>query len=126
MVDAPSRVTEPLLDVLEVLVKAFQAEEDVHGWAIMKAVKRSGPTVYGVVDRLETLGWITGRWEPQHGEGSRPRRRFYRFTPTGASAAQLLLAERRPHLAVYVRPSRPTTGLAIFARIRGRRFRSTG
>jgi len=31
------------------------------GWAISKATKRSGPTVYSTMDRLEDAGWITGR-----------------------------------------------------------------
>lgn len=92
----PVRVTGPLLDVLEVFFLAFDSDAELHGWAIMKAVKRSGPTVYGVLDRLEQAGWITGRWEDRHSEPSKPRRRFYRFTPTGIIEAKALLTARRP------------------------------
>jgi DNA-binding PadR family transcriptional regulator len=93
----PVRVTGPLLDVLEIFLHAAGADADeLHGWAIMKATKRSGPTVYGVLDRLEHMGWITGRWEDQHPEPSKPRRRFYRLTPTGVLHARQMLRDRRP------------------------------
>ena len=55
----------PLLDVLEVFFQAFETMTELHGWAILKSTKRSGPTVYGVLDRLEDAGWINGRWEDQ-------------------------------------------------------------
>ena len=90
------RVTGPLLDVLEVLVEGFQQDQDPHGWTIMKAVHRSGPTVYGVLERLEEWGWITGTWEELADDEARPRRRYYRLTPTGRVEAASLLAERRP------------------------------
>jgi DNA-binding PadR family transcriptional regulator len=93
----PVRVTNPLLDVLEVLLEAFNNDrQELHGWAIMKAAERSGPTVYGVLDRLEDANWITGRWEDHHPQPNKPRRRFYHLTPTGAVAAFRLLAARRP------------------------------
>ncbi|MGW3650013.1 PadR family transcriptional regulator [Streptomyces sp. NPDC000878] len=91
-----SRVTDPLLDVLEVFLGALRdGPRDLHGWAIMKETKRSGPTVYGVLDRLEEAGWVTSRWEEQPAE-NKPRRRFYTITPNGRVAAASLLAERRP------------------------------
>jgi len=90
------RVTAPLLDVLEVFVRASEGHTELHGWAIMKETKRSGPTVYGVLDRLEDMGWITGRWEDQNPEPSKPRRRFYQITPTGIVGAREILCKRRP------------------------------
>lgn len=92
----PPRVTSPLLDVLEVLVAALADGGDQHGWAIMKATRRSGPTVYGVLDRLEDMGWVAGQWEAQNPDPSRPRRRFYQITPTGRIEATKLLLEHRP------------------------------
>jgi PadR family transcriptional regulator len=95
--DGPVRVTNPLLDVLEVLLEAFDNDkQELHGWAIMKAVGRSGPTVYGVLDRLEDVDWITSRWEDHNPQPNKPRRRFYRLTPTGAVSAARLLTARRP------------------------------
>jgi DNA-binding PadR family transcriptional regulator len=99
------RSTGPLLDVLELLFHAATEDEPVHGWAIMKATKRSGPTVYGVLDRLEDAGWVAGCWEEQHPDGNKPRRRFYELTATGRIEARRLLADRRPKaLTPPVRP----------------------
>jgi PadR family transcriptional regulator PadR len=92
----PVRVTNPLLDVLEVFLQAHNDDRELHGWAILKATRRSGPTVYGVLDRLEDAGWITGRWEDQAPNANTPRRRLYRLTPTGTTAAEDLLTARRP------------------------------
>jgi PadR family transcriptional regulator, regulatory protein PadR len=112
-----TRITNPLLDVVEVLHWALMdGEEELHGWAIMKTTKRTGPTVYGVLDRLEEAGWITGHWEEQPPEANKPRRRFYQLTPTGRTAVRDLLAERRPK-ALERRP-RPAgkPGLALIGR----------
>lgn len=84
-----------MLDVLELLVQAHAAGEEVHGWAVMKAVEQSGPTVYGVLDRLEDMSWVLGRWEENPVEG-KPRKRLYRLTSEGNNAACSLLTERRP------------------------------
>jgi PadR family transcriptional regulator, regulatory protein PadR len=102
----PMRITGPLLDVLEVFLQAFNDGVQLHGWAITKITKRSGPTVYGVLDRLEHAAWITGQWEDQHPASSKPRRRLYRLTPTGLALTRDLLAARRPqgphhHLQPY-------------------------
>jgi len=105
-----------LLDVVGVFLQAFRDDAQLHGWAIAKATKRSGPTVYGVLDRLEDAGWIAGRWEDQHPESNKPRRRLYQLTPTGVTAARNLLATRRPQ-ALHPHPLhhqvRPEPGLAF-------------
>ncbi|MEU7863288.1 PadR family transcriptional regulator [Nonomuraea sp. NPDC049141] len=106
------RITQPTLDVLEALVRAHDADEQIHGWAIMKATHRAGPTVYKVLDRLEDAGWITGAWEELEPDASRPRRRFYRLTGEGVPAAWALLAERRP-AAVKTRPAFGFTALRV-------------
>ncbi|MEW9533256.1 PadR family transcriptional regulator [Microbispora sp. NPDC049125] len=90
------RITQPTLDVIEALVDAHRRGEELHGWAIIKAVGRTGPTVYNVLDRLEDAKWISGRWESENPDPSRPRRRFYSLTGEGARRAPALLAERRP------------------------------
>ncbi|MEV1005180.1 helix-turn-helix transcriptional regulator [Nonomuraea sp. NPDC050202] len=108
------RVTQPTLDVLEVLVRAFDSDEQIHGWAIMKETKRSGPTVYNVLDRLEDAGWISGEWEELEPDANRPRRRFYRLVGEGANAARALLTERRPATA----KTRPAFGFAPLTQLR--------
>ena len=89
-------VTANILDVSACLLRARANGEIVHGWAIMKQTKRSGPTVYGVLDRLEDWGWVLGLWEDQGPESTGLRRRFYQLTQQGAREAWQLLAERRP------------------------------
>jgi len=103
------RVTDSFLDVIEVLLSALrEGDDELHGWAVMKAARRTGPTVYGVLDRLQDADWITSRWEQLPPEANRPRRRFYRLTPTGITASRALLAERRPEALRRVEaPRRP-------------------
>src|SRR5689334_11927889 len=52
-------MTRAMLDVLALLLQAWEDKTDLHGWSIMKSVHRSGPVVYGVLDRLEDAGWIS-------------------------------------------------------------------
>ena len=92
---AIERVTEPTLDVLDVLLQAHHDSRDIHGWEIKKITRRSGPTVYGVIDRLEDAGLVRGHWEDQGPEASGPRRRYYSLTGAGVKTAAALLAERR-------------------------------
>ncbi|SRR6266498_91372 len=114
----PVRVTGPLLDVLEVFLQALTDDQELYGWAILKVTKRAGPTVYGVLDRLEDAGWITGRWEDQPPNANTPRRRLYRLTPTGAAAARDLLAARRPATLDRL-AQQPHPGPALFGWFRG-------
>jgi PadR family transcriptional regulator, regulatory protein PadR len=109
----PFRVTPPLLEVVEVLL---DAGSELHGWAIMKETRRSGPTVYQVLERLRKADWVEWRWEDPGTREARdrllscdagpgdpgeagppentPRRRYYRLSGEGASKAPVLLAER--------------------------------
>ena len=104
MGDGPVRITQSLLDVLVALLDAEGNE--LHGWAITKTTKLSSPTVYKILERLTDGGMVTARWEDQHPDINKPRRRFYRLTPNGVAWAGALLRERRPERAVLkVRPS---------------------
>jgi PadR family transcriptional regulator, regulatory protein PadR len=105
----PFRVTDPLLEVLEVLL---DADASLHGWAIMKETQRSGPTVYQVLERLRKARWVECWWEDEEappdarpaggatsapGAAERsnvPRRRYYRLSDDGKAGAPVLLAER--------------------------------
>jgi PadR family transcriptional regulator PadR len=89
------RVTDATLDVLEVLLQAHRDGRDVHGWEVKKATQRSGPTVYGVIDRLEDASFVEGHWQYQDSSDKGPRRRYYRLTGTGIAAATKLAAEPR-------------------------------
>jgi DNA-binding PadR family transcriptional regulator len=89
------RVTEPTLDVLDVLLQAHRDGRVVHGWEIKKTTRRSGPTVYGVIDRLEDARLIEGHWEDQDPLAKGPRRRYNSLTGAGVTTACTLLAKRR-------------------------------
>ena len=90
--DRLPRVTPATLDVLEALV---WARDDLHGFAIARAVKRPTGSVYPILSRLEHAGLLESRWEFEHPEPGRPRRRFYHLSPDGLSIARELLEERR-------------------------------
>ena len=60
-------------------------------------------TIYPILARLESVGWIESSWEDPavHEKAGRPRRRFYRITADGAEQARDALARayrsgRRP------------------------------
>lgn len=110
----PIRTTGPLLDVSTRLLKADAQDEDLHGWQIMKDTKRTGPTVYGILDRLEDMGWITSYWETLPPGENRPRRRLYRLTVEGRTLVRELLAERRPaELSKLTEPVQPGLGRGL-------------
>ncbi|WP_371408905.1 PadR family transcriptional regulator [Micromonospora zamorensis] len=100
MSDGPVRVTGPLLAVLDALLDAD--DHELHGWAIMKATGKSGPTIYKILERLAESKWVTSRWE-EDAEPGKPRRRYYRLTPHGAASARSLIAARRPKPATRPR-----------------------
>ncbi|MEV0347815.1 helix-turn-helix transcriptional regulator [Nonomuraea sp. NPDC050680] len=114
------RIMQPTLDVLEALVRAYEDNEQIHGWAIMKAAHRAGPTVYKVLDRIEVAGMITGEWEELGPDRPGPRRRFYRLTGEGIRAARALIAERRPS-AAKPRPAFGFTRVVQFCALAGGR-----
>jgi PadR family transcriptional regulator PadR len=101
--DEPVRITGPLLDVLEAFAGAGGGE--LHGWAIIKATGRGGPTVYKILERLTDLGWATARWEAQAAEPNKPRRRYYTLTGVGVARAEELLDKRRPETRPALRPA---------------------
>src|SRR5690348_17223036 len=90
------RITGLLLDGSACLSKEYARGEKLYGLTIMKATRRSVPTVYGALERLEDRNWITGYWEDQDLEPSKPRRRFCRLTLEGSTGICDLLAKRRP------------------------------
>lgn len=88
----PERVTEPLLDIVEVF---WRANNGVYGYELAKKTKRGRPTIYNNLDRLSTLGWITDGWEDATQVRGRPLRRIYRLSPEGQRLAEELLIKAR-------------------------------
>jgi PadR family transcriptional regulator PadR len=78
-----TRVTAPTIDVLSALL---EHSSPAWGLLVIKATGRPAGTVYPILERLESRGWITSSWE-EDAERSGPRRRLYEFTSDGRSAA---------------------------------------
>ena len=88
---------------IEMLVLSLVEAKPRHGYEIGKLIEtRSGgrltfalPTLYPTLLRLETRGWIKGRWVEKPGERQRC---FYKLTPEG----RRVLAEQRETWEAYV------------------------
>lgn len=93
-----------MLDVLALLLRAWEEHQDAYGWLIIKEVRRPGPVVYAAIDRLEDAGWIAGTWEQLEAGERRPRRRYYTLTAAGVEAARERAVAPAP---ASVRPLRP-------------------
>jgi PadR family transcriptional regulator PadR len=77
------RVTGPTVDVLTALL---QHDGSIWGLLIIRATGRPAGTIYPILERLETCGWIESSWEADDARPG-PRRRLYAFTSDGRAAA---------------------------------------
>lgn len=91
------RMTIPTLRVLAALLADPLAEH--YGLELCHAAGLPSGSVYPILARLETAGWLVGAWEDinEAAEGRR-RRRYYRLTGGGLERARAALAEREPAL----------------------------
>lgn len=101
MADAPPRMTGPTRAVLEVLLAS--PDDEHYGLAIGATTLLPSGTVHPILARLEGLGWVSSEWEDvDPSDAGRPRRRHYRLTAAGLTAANAALARddaRRARLA---------------------------
>ncbi|GIH28970.1 hypothetical protein Aph01nite_72800 [Acrocarpospora phusangensis] len=86
------RLTNATLDVLEVLAGG----DVVYGLQISARVNRPTGTIYPLLARLESLGWLQATWESDERRGRGPRRRYYQLTPVGQEQAASALRRRDP------------------------------
>jgi PadR family transcriptional regulator PadR len=86
-----SRVTAATIDVLRVLV---DANEPCWGLQVIKSSDRPAGSVYPILERLESLGWLRSSWETDDSR-SGPRRRYYELTEGGAESAAAAVREFR-------------------------------
>lgn len=82
------RVTVSTVDVLKVMLGG---SDPVWGLLIIKETQRPAGTIYPILERLERQSWITSEWEDDPARTG-PRRRLYRFTAEGATAARAICA----------------------------------
>lgn len=82
-------------------------DQDVYGLEIVDATGLPPGTIYPILARLETAGWVTSRWEEiDQRTRNRPRRRYYTFTAEGLAAARVAAqaAEARRRHRPVARP----------------------
>jgi PadR family transcriptional regulator PadR len=98
-----SRVTGATVAVLAALI---EHGEPCWGLAVIKASERPAGSVYPILERLETAGWVTSSWEDDTSR-SGPRRRYYELTDEGALAARKAIATFRARDAATTRVVMP-------------------
>lgn len=97
-----SRITPATVDVLAVLSEADSA---CWGLQVIKQSGRPAGSVYPILERLESIGWLSSSWETDVDRPG-PRRRYYELTEGGASAASETVANfRRKIVTSQVRPA---------------------
>ena len=81
---------EILLSFWKVHILHHAAEESIHGQWILSELRRHGyeispGTLYPLLKRMERLGWLKGKADPN---GGRRARKDYRLTPDGRKVLQ--------------------------------------
>ena len=79
----------------QLVLRALLAEptREMYGLEICQAAELPSGTIHPILARLEGYGWLESRWEDiEPTEEGRPRRRYYRLSPTGAERARAALA----------------------------------
>lgn len=61
----------------------------LYGYELMQSTGIKSGSLYPVLGRFETLGWVTGQMEPS--PGGRPPRRVYKMVPESVDDAQAAL-----------------------------------
>jgi PadR family transcriptional regulator PadR len=99
------RVTAATIDVLRVL-----HDTDAASWGLLviKSSGRPAGTVYPILERLESLGWVTSSWESDDTR-SGPRRRYYELTQEGGSAAAAAIQKFTAAVTTPARAANPRT-----------------
>jgi PadR family transcriptional regulator, regulatory protein PadR len=107
----PVRITLPTAAVLRQMLENPAA--DYYGFALAEATSFPSGTIYPILARLETAGWLASFWEQGNpAELERPRRRMYRLTGAGAHAAREALITTQRLLGALPSAVQPQAGTA--------------
>lgn len=99
------RMTQTTLQVLAMMLSDPSA--DHYGYALSKATKIKGGSLYPILERLESEGWVEAEWKAPTTPG-RPPRRCYRLTGSGARNARLALADATAKISPILAPGNVT------------------
>ena len=94
------RITPATADVLAGLLAA---SSPIWGLRLVKSSGRPPGSVYPILERLESLGWVQSAWEDDTSRPG-PRRRLYELTKGGAAAATDAIAHAERARAGRLRP----------------------
>jgi DNA-binding PadR family transcriptional regulator len=78
-----------------VLEALMGPDDELYGLKIARNAGRKTGSVYPILARLEDAGWVESHWERDDRDDRGPRRRFYRLSPDGLTAARALLIKNR-------------------------------
>jgi PadR family transcriptional regulator, regulatory protein PadR len=68
-------------------------DRELYGLELVEATGLPPGTIYPIMARLESAGWVSSRWEETSQEPKgRPRRRYYRLTADGIAQTRAALA----------------------------------
>jgi PadR family transcriptional regulator, regulatory protein PadR len=71
-----------------------ELDHELYGLELVEATGLPPGTIYPIMARLESAGWVSSRWEETGQEAKgRPRRRYYRLSADGVTQARAALAE---------------------------------
>lgn len=69
------------------------SDTELYGLELVDATGLPPGTIYPIMARLESAGWVSSRWEETGQEArGRPRRRYYQLTADGIASARSALA----------------------------------
>ncbi|GAB1641333.1 hypothetical protein KRMM14A1259_17560 [Krasilnikovia sp. MM14-A1259] len=92
------RMTTPRLLALRILLE--DPERERYGLELATQAGLEPATVYPILVAFETVGWVCSRAEDIDAhEAGRPRRRYYRLTAAGVTAARDAIAAREQRSA---------------------------
>lgn len=92
----PIRISAQTFPVLEVLLE--DPTQQWYGLELMRAASLKSGTLYPILARLESAGWLESRWEDvEPSVVGRPRRRIYRLTSQGTASTHELTTPKAAH-----------------------------
>lgn len=92
------RMTRTTRRVLEAFLA--DATGDHYGYDIMLGAGIKSGSLYPILARLEEAGWVESEWETvEPSAEGRPRRRYYRLTPSGTAFAVDATQPRSPRVS---------------------------
>ena len=93
------QITVPVAKVLAALLAA--PDDDHYGLRLIQQTGLASGTLYPVLTRLRTAGWVEANWEDiDPVAAGRPARRYYRLTADGYTQAQTTLTDLQAQIPV--------------------------